>query len=130
VNDHFGFNPNLYLGGPVKSQNLFFIHRISTIPGSNEISKGIYWGGDNDVLFKMMQNELIDDSQVRFFLGYSGWTPNQLEDEVKRNSWQITDLSVDQIFNSEQTQLWADEMLNINRNYKIWFNMPEDILQN
>ncbi|NWJ51152.1 MAG: YqgE/AlgH family protein [Bacteroidetes bacterium] len=130
VTDHVGFNPYIYLGGPVKSQNLFFIHRMATIPGSKEISKGIYWGGDSDVLFKMLENELIDDSQVRFFLGYAGWTPKQLDAEIEQNSWQVTTLTTDQIFNADQKHLWADEMLSINPNYKLWFNMPEDILQN
>ena len=130
VNDHFGFNPYIYLGGPVKSQNLFFIHRIASIPGSSEISKGIYWGGDSDVLFEMMQNESINDSQVRFFLGYSGWTPNQLEEEIGRKSWQVTNLTVDQIFSDDQKHLWADETVSISPDYKLWFNMPEDILQN
>ncbi len=130
ITDHFGFNPYLYLGGPVKSQNLFFIHRISTIPDSNEISKGIYWGGDSDVLFDMMQHEMIDDSQVKFFLGYAGWTPNQLEEEIEHKSWQLTNLPVDKIFNSDQRHLWADEMVHINPDYRLWVNMPEDILQN
>lgn len=130
VNDHIGFNPYIYLGGPVKSQNLFFIHRIGSIPGSNEISKGIYWGGDSDTLFEMMKNEIIDDSQIRFFLGYSGWTPNQLENEIKSKSWQMTNLTVEQIFSVDQEHLWADEMVQISPDYKMWFNMPSDLMQN
>ena len=36
----------VYIGGPVERNQLYYIHRRNDIPDSEEIAKGIYWGGD------------------------------------------------------------------------------------
>ncbi|MDP4291576.1 MAG: YqgE/AlgH family protein [Bacteroidota bacterium] len=130
INDHHGLNPYIYLGGPVRSQNLFFIHRLPDLPGCNLITKGVYWGGDSEIMYQMIKNKLITENEVRFFLGYAGWTPNQLETEITEKSWRVTDMSASQIFSSEQSHLWEEEMMRINPAYKVWFNMPADIMNN
>ena len=81
-------------------------------------------------MYQMVQNNLVTDNEVRFFLGYSGWTPNQLENEIVEKSWRITDMDANQIFNPLQNHLWEEEMVRINPAYKVWFNMPADIMNN
>src|SRR5690606_18989797 len=47
----------VYNGGPVEQDNLYFIHKIpDLIPESIEISLGIYWGGDFDVVLSLINN--------------------------------------------------------------------------
>ena len=130
ISDHHGLNPYIYLGGPVKSQNLFFIHRLSDLPGCVQIKKDVFWGGDSEVMYQMLKDNLISENEVRFFLGYSGWTPNQLENEIVEKSWRITDMTADQIFNPVQNHLWDEEIVRINPSYKVWLNMPADIINN
>jgi putative transcriptional regulator len=73
---------------------------------------------------------LVNENEVRFFLGYAGWTPNQLETEIVEKSWRFTDINANQIFNPDQDHLWENEMVRINPQYKVWTNMPSDIMNN
>lgn len=118
----------VYNGGPVEQDNLYFIHKIpDLIPESIEISLGIYWGGDFEIALKLINDGSITESEIRFFLGYSGWEPNQLENELLSNSWIITKnvYKSDLISKSEDT-FWKEKMLELGGDYSIWSNAPEN----
>ena len=79
-----GLTLPVFEGGPVEQQTLHFIHRRPDIITEGiEISTGIYWGGDFDVAIAALHNKEITDSQIRFFIGYSGWSSGQLQEEVE-----------------------------------------------
>ena len=51
IDDLFSFKGELYLGGPVSSDTLFFVHRLGDrVPGSVKITGDLYWGGDFEVI--------------------------------------------------------------------------------
>jgi putative transcriptional regulator len=80
----------VYNGGPVEQDNLYFIHRIpEIIPDSIEISNGIYWGGDFNAIAGLLHKDALREDQIRFFLGYSGWESQQLDQELEVNSWVV-----------------------------------------
>ena len=80
----------IYNGGPVEQDNLYFIHTVpELIPNSIEISHGIYWGGNFELTKRLINEDKIDKNCIRFFLGYSGWSVNQLEKELKVKTWVI-----------------------------------------
>ena len=82
----------IYNGGPVEQDNLYFIHNIpDIIPNSVEISNGIYWGGDFETTKQLINEGRITKNHIRFFLGYSGWSVNQLEMEMHENSWIVAE---------------------------------------
>ena len=82
----------IYNGGPVEQDNLYFIHNIpEIIPNSVEISNGIYWGGDFETTKQLINEGKITKNHIRFFLGYSGWSVNQLEMEMQENAWIVTE---------------------------------------
>ncbi|OIQ30492.1 MAG: transcriptional regulator [Bacteroidetes bacterium MedPE-SWsnd-G2] len=118
----------VYNGGPVEQDNLYFIHKVpEMIPGSIEISLGIYWGGDFDTVLELMQSNKIDQSQILFFLGYSGWEPNQLVDELENNSWVISENKYQhELISKCSDSFWKENMLNLGGEYSIWSNAPED----
>ena len=60
----------IYEGGPVEQDNLYFVHRVpDLIPNSIAVSNGIYWGGNFSSLKKLLQNNILDPTEIRFFLG-------------------------------------------------------------
>ncbi len=96
-------------GGPVETNTLHYIHQYKDLPGAQPISpeEHLYWGGDFDVLFKALIKREIDPNRVRFFIGYSGWRPLQLNDELHRESWFILPARQKYVFtDTPNLQLW------------------------
>jgi putative transcriptional regulator len=118
----------VYNGGPVEQDNLYFIHKVpKLIPDSIEISLGIYWGGDFSKVAELIANGNIKETDIRFFLGYSGWGNNQLETELKSNSWVVTDnVYKKDIIEKSYESFWKEKMLEFGGEYSIWSNAPEN----
>ncbi|WP_310994118.1 YqgE/AlgH family protein [Aequorivita marina] len=125
-----GINSELpvYNGGPVEQDNLYFIHSIpDIIPGSIEISNGIYWGGDFSAIIDLLEKDQLKKDQIRFFLGYSGWEENQLEHELKVNSWIVAPNSYNNsLIGKTNTNFWKEKMIEFGGDYLLWSNAPEN----
>jgi len=118
----------IYNGGPVEQDNLYFIHKIpDLIPDSIEIANGIYWGGNFDAVKELISKGLITEKQIRFFLGYSGWDAEQLQEELNSNSWIITaHQDAKDIIERPYRSFWKDKMIELGGNYMLWSNAPEN----
>ena len=118
----------VYNGGPVEQDNLYFIHKVpDLIPDSIEISLGIYWGGNFEAVLKLIEEEKIDSSDIRFFLGYSGWESGQLDNELLSNAWIISDnVYENQLIDKCCESFWKEKMLELGGNYSLWSNAPEN----
>ena len=83
---------DLYEGGPVDQEHLFFIHRRSDlISGGVLITEGIYFGGDFNEAVRLMNNKILTDKDVKLFIGYCGWDDQELEAEVEEGSWELSE---------------------------------------
>lgn len=124
---HTEANFKVYNGGPVEQDNLYFIHKVpDLIPESIEISLGIYWGGDFDVVLTLINSGKIKAKDIRFFLGYSGWESFQLESELESNSWIVTEnIYKKSIIEKKDSTFWKEKMLELGGEYSIWSNAPE-----
>jgi len=120
-------NLRVYNGGPVEQDNLYFIHKIpELIPDSVEISNGVYWGGDFSAITELLKNKTIKKDQIRFFLGYSGWDSEQLEQELEMNSWVVTPNKYkNEIIGKSYDNFWKEKMIEFGGDYLIWSNAPE-----
>lgn len=118
----------VYNGGPVEQDNLYFIHKVpELIPESIEISLGIFWGGDFSKVAELIANGAIKNGDIRFFLGYSGWEPSQLESELKASSWVVTENIYEKnIIEKDYQAFWKEKMLEFGGEYSIWSNAPEN----
>jgi len=118
----------VYNGGPVEQDNLYFIHKVpDLIPDSIEISLGIYWGGDFNVVADLIANNQIEEKDIRFFLGYSGWDSHQLDEELNTNSWVVTEnVYQKNIIEKDYESFWKEKMLEFGGEYSIWSNAPEN----
>ena len=120
---------SVFEGGPVDQDRLYYIHsRSDCIPNSKPISKNLFWGGDFDVIKNMINDGELSSADIKFFLGYSGWSSDQLKEEVKRNTWIVLDDDDDDkrvnISSSNDATFWKAKMIRLGGHYAIWANSP------
>lgn len=121
-----GYIPEVFAGGPVGNDSLFYIHTLGEkIKGSLKVKDELYWGGDFDEVISAIATGSAQPDQVKFFIGYSGWSPGQLEDEIAENSWLVTEADIKLIMKSNQN-FWLDSVKNAGGPYEIWQNFPQD----
>ena len=124
-------NFKVYQGGPVEQDNLYFVHRVpELLTDSIEVAEGIYWGGNFNQLKELLSKDLLKSTDIRFFLGYSGWSKNQLSDELQTESWFVTENDYENIFSIKENTIWKNKLLQKGGKYKIWANAPSDIQMN
>lgn len=125
----YGFNPRLFQGGPVQNETLHFIHKLGDeLEGSVQIGHNLWWGGNAEQLSQKIKLNLVDEEDVRFFMGYSGWGIAQLEMEIEENTWIVTGNVEDLMFDNEaDNEFWRKIMDNLGGNYKVVANYPEDV---
>ena len=118
----------VFNGGPVEQDNLYFIHKVPhLIQNSVEISDGIYWGGDFDKTIDLINQSIITESDIRFFLGYSGWASLQLDQELLSKSWIVVPNQYESDIIQKSTKaFWKEHMIELGGDYLLWSNAPEN----
>ena len=117
----------VYNGGPVQPDTLHFLHRCpDLIPGGFEITDGIYWGGDFEAVLDHLPDQQLNNQNIRFFVGYSGWSEGQLEDEMKIKSWLTTDATTQLIFPKNVEETWKEAVKQLGGEYVQLINYPID----
>ena len=98
------------------------------LQGVQEISAGIFWGGDFEQVKQLMSSYQLQESEIKFFTGYSGWTPDQLDGELRDNAWIVTDKFETQTLfsNTEEVNLWKQAVINLGQRYAHIANFPEN----
>ena len=126
IKDFPDFDSNISLGGPVSTDTVHYIHRLGDIiPNSVRIFNDIYWGGDFEILKQLLASGQVNKNEIRFFLGYSGWSPKQLEGELHRNAWIVTNAEAEKIM-TDTRSIWQQTLYEIGGKYKLWPNFPEN----
>jgi len=117
----------VYNGGPVEQENLYFIHKLpELIPNSIQIEDGIYWGGDFEILTNLLNDGTIAQGDIRFFLGYTGWALNQLDEELKESTWTVVNNTYPDLFEVSSDDFWKNELMKFGGEYQIWANAPQN----
>ena len=115
------------MGGPVQQDTLHYIHRCPGVDGAVEISEKIYWGGEFEQLIAKLESHQLRHEDIKFFLGYSGWSPGQLDEEIKVNSWIVSDLvSEDLIFETTEEEMWRKTLKRMGGRFSMYSNYPVD----
>jgi putative transcriptional regulator len=97
---------DLYYGGPVAQD-------------------GIWWGGNYEQLTALLKSGQLSPDGVRFFLGYSGWSAGQLQDELDIDSWITAEGKAEYLFKSGD-ELWKQVLADKGGRYTQVINYPED----
>ena len=120
-------NHPVFFGGPVSTGNLYFVHRVpKLIPDSVKITENIYWGGSFKEITNLLNDNLLSKTDIRFFLGYSGWSRGQLLHELKEKSWLVKPNLFNNILDVDVSSFWKNEILKLGDSYKIWANAPKN----
>lgn len=131
VDDFPDFEGTAFLGGPVSENQLFFIHTLGeVIPESIPIIEGLYWGGNVETLKTLIATGIANDENTRFYLGYAGWDAGQLVSELVRNSWAVSNITVEQYLNIPPEQMWSTFVNKLGKPYEMWLRFPKNFEDN
>lgn len=127
IDDFPEFNAPVYIGGPVETNTLNFIHKAGNIlEGSREIINGVYWGGNYETLKILIESNSLNPEDFKFLLGYAGWGPEQLSEEIKTDSWFLNNPSPENIFDNEPDDLWNRILKSMGKKYSLISTFPSD----
>lgn len=127
----FGFNVEVYEGGPVENDKTFFICKGAPVTENLlKISDDFYLTEDIEKVVSAILDHQISINDVKVFSGYSGWSELQLEGEILRKVWTPVE-----VYNLDYTSpndqgLWKNIMQNLGGNFLLWANAPEDVSMN
>jgi putative transcriptional regulator len=127
IEDLGGLDTQVFVGGPVQQDTLHYIHRNLTLENAVEIASNINWGGDFESLMSLCDTRQVGANDIRFFLGYSGWGPGQLDSELEQDSWIVCDFVTDQLlFDTEPSVLWKKALDSMGGRFSVFSNYPVD----
>lgn len=117
----------VYFGGPVQPDTIHFLHTSpALIPDAIEIDDGIFWGGNFHTAIKLLKNGQVKTDEIRFFLGYSGWSQGQLDQEMQEGSWLTTQSNRRIIFDTPTQMIWQEAIRQLGGQYEMMINFPTD----
>ena len=114
VADFPEFDAHVYFGGPVATDTIHYIHNVGNLlESSHEVEKGVFWGGDFEKMKFLIASGMIMPHNVRFFVGYSGWSNDQLSEEMGYGSWLTGQFDANYIFKNRPENLWREVLQNM-----------------
>jgi putative transcriptional regulator len=127
MEDLRGLDAQIFIGGPVQQDTMHFIHRYGDLEEAIELENGIFWGGNFEQLLTKVETGQAQVTDIKFFLGYSGWSPDQLDEELKLNSWIVSDrISNELIFETLPDQMWKRALKELGGRFSVYSNYPAD----
>ena len=97
----------VHFGGPVERGRGFVLHSRDYRGGAAtmKIEGGYGMTATLDVLEALARG--TGPHRALLALGYSGWGPGQLEDEIRANGWLIADAAEDLVFSADDAGKWV-----------------------
>ena len=118
----------LFDGGPVQKSALSFLHSDALLPDAN-VMPNLSLGHSIDELVEL--GEYISPiRKIKMFAGYAGWSPGQLENEMKQKAWLTHPASLELVFEIAPEQLWRDILRRKGGKYRLLAQSPEDLSSN
>lgn len=128
LNDFPDFDVDVYFGGPVGHDTIHYVHTLGDmLEGSVAVRDGLYWGGDFDKLKFLITSELVTKKDIKFFIGYTGWSPGQLNNELEMGSWVMDEMDNNYLLNIPSDNLWKSSLQNKSDTFGIIADIPDTI---
>ena len=121
-----GKNIRIFCGGPVELERLTLLHNLGSDLGTSfEILPGLWVGGEIKKVADYILSGGNTEGKLRFMLGYSGWSPGQLSNEIKGNSWAVNNhRSAEGLLQLEGIEFWRREVKELGDNFRSWLMVP------
>ena len=132
----------VYCGGPVGTDRLYFLHTLgdTIIPGAQKLGafkadnetvalgNSLWIGGDFEAAKDYVRMGYPVDGHIRFFIGYSGWSPRQLNDEVDMKTWAVIPegRSPQQLLKGDGDAVWHESVRHLGPAYRSWLLHPQE----
>ena len=115
------------LGGPVQPDTLHVLHRHGDHVGDAvEVADCVFWGGNIEAIQHLVEGQHAAPNNLRFFLGYAGWSPGQLEHEISLGGWILARSDSALVFTELPERLWRDALRRMGGAYALLANFPDD----
>jgi putative transcriptional regulator len=115
----------LFVGGPVQPQALSFLHADAFLPDAN-VLPNLNLGHSLDDLVEI-GGSFSQTQQIKVFAGYAGWSPGQLDDEMKRNTWLTHPASLELVFHRDPANLWPEILRQKGWQHRLTAQQPDDL---
>lgn len=116
----------LFSGGPVQPNQVLLLYQLPELPqDTHHVFDGVYLGGDMQVVERVL-TLANPDSLFRAFVGYSGWAPGQLENEMTTGSWITLPADSSIVFQQEPDTIWRNIVESLGGKYSLYSDMPVD----
>lgn len=97
-------------GGPVDKHKGLLLHCDTTLAGAQPMGEGVAIGGDLTALAERWATG-GDLSGPRLFLGHSGWTAGQLQNEIDEGAWVVRPGRLDLLLGPQPSELLWQQLL-------------------
>ncbi|MDA7947878.1 MAG: YqgE/AlgH family protein [Hyphomicrobiaceae bacterium] len=95
----------LHFGGPVSADGAFILHTGDyKSPRSRPVNRSISFTTDTRILKDFAAGK--GPRRLLFVLGYAGWSPGQLEEEMARGDWSLSKADEDRVFGDDKGDVW------------------------
>ena len=118
----------LYNGGPVQPSALSFLHSDALLLDAN-VMPNLSLGHSLDELVELCES-FSSMRKIKMFAGYAGWSPGQLENEMKQKAWLTHPASLELVFDVAPEQLWRDILRRKGGKYRLLAQSPEELSSN
>lgn len=124
----------VYCGGPLSQDRLFFVHTLgdAIIPQARCYAPGLWIGGDFDAAIDYVNNGYPVEGYLRFFVGYSGWSAGQLDEELAAGTWAVKRGldDVGPLLAGRGDSYWHRVVHSMGERYRQWTLLPQDVKAN
>ena len=119
------YNAKIYMGGPVSQSMVFYLYRSSRdVIDLDEICSGVYLGSNLETLESLYLDIENPEENIRFYLGYSGWSDGQLDGEMEQNSWLVQDANEQFVFFDSENLIWPKAVNSLGEKYQYLTKAP------
>lgn len=119
------YNEKVYIGGPVSQAMVFYLYRSTKgIDDLDEVCSGVYFGSSLETLESLYLDIANPNENIRFYLGYSGWSSSQLDGEMEQNSWLIQSADERFIFLESEDLIWPQAVNSLGKKYQYLTKAP------